>query len=93
MELRFNCPHCGRTEADPWEALEPACVHVVRCDGCNEHYYLALIDCAHCEHESVFTFRNRPSVSVMATLRCTRCSQPLADDERSYPAPETQALA
>jgi hypothetical protein len=93
MTLHFSCPHCGAAESDPWELLDADCVQVIRCDHCAEHHYLAVMDCAECTHETVFSFRNRPAAGVLRGLRCERCSRQCAGDGSASDDQATEAAA
>lgn len=93
MELQFACPHCGDVKADVWESLDSNRVHVVRCDRCDEHFHLAVMDCAACAHETVFCWGIRPGSPTLAGLRCERCSRPFASDDHALEGLAAQTLA
>lgn len=77
MELQFSCPHCGNPNADVLEVLDCGRVHTIRCERCNEHFYLAVMECGACAYETVLQWGNRPGGGALACLRCERCDRPL----------------
>jgi transcription elongation factor Elf1 len=74
MALQTACPHCGRAEEDAWEVLRSDCVETVRCAQCGAHFYLALMDCPACAHETPFQWRNRPANNTLPQLICEHCA-------------------
>jgi hypothetical protein len=93
MNLQVSCPHCGRTDEDAWEALCADCVETLRCDACHEHFYLGLMFCPSCAHETRFCWGNRPALCALTQLSCERCMRSYRADPEFGHELDAQALA
>jgi len=93
MELQFACPHCGDPNADVLEVLDCGHVHTIRCERCNEHFYLAVMECGACAHETVLRWGNRPGNAALTRLRCERCDRPLWSSDHGDESADAQTSA
>lgn len=71
--LQIECPHCGDTETDDFEALTSDEVHKIPCAACREHFCLAIMDCEHCGAERLFRWMEPPPADVISRLHCGQC--------------------
>jgi transcription elongation factor Elf1 len=81
--LRVTCPHCSSVERDEYEVLEADEVHVLRCGGCGERFYLLLAECPGCTEESAFTWPGVPTPDEIGGARCSHCNARVCADDES----------
>lgn len=87
MDMRIDCPHCCSGEEDEWEALDCDQVAAMNCLVCRRPYYFAIMECAHCGAEGVFSWATKPSPPSLDWLTCERCTRTYRHHESVQPRP------
>jgi transcription elongation factor Elf1 len=93
MELQFFCPHCGDGKTDDWELLDAGRVQPIRCDHCQEHFHLAVMECLHCAQETTFSWGIRPNPTVLTGLICGHCGRPFVSNDHGSKGIEVKTVA
>ncbi len=86
----FSCPHCGHQYNDDLELLDNDVQHDVICENCGRNFVLFVTECQRCLLETSFRWREKPTSTEFASLRCASCNTSLiensnaADDDEVY---------
>ncbi|GAB3759110.1 hypothetical protein GCM10028796_05800 [Ramlibacter monticola] len=75
--LSVSCPYCSGSKEDAFETMARDRVDWTNCDSCKGKFFYLLACCDACVEESVFSWRERPSVPALEALWCNACGHVL----------------
>ena len=81
--LSVVCPHCGHTDIDDFEVIEPDGVQRMRCAECGAHFHFSVMGCGFCGAECLFSWARQPAGDVIDKLACLACERSYVEHEES----------
>ena len=90
MNFAVICPHCQCGNEDPFDVMTRNDIDWTHCESCGRKFHYLIADCASCEEESVFAWREPPDTPPTLRLDCSCCGLHLEFSDEAYFADQSR---